>query len=273
MILSATVSQQKTAFAPILFSGDALGGIDQAARIGFPAVELHLRRPSDLDLPALRARLAERKMALSSVGTGLSYVDDRLTFTSEDASVRRSAVERVLEVIEAFSAAKPLIIIGTIKGKLSEARNRETAVGRMRDALQECCPRARAHGMTLTLEAICRYEQDFLHTVAEVAAFIDTLKLDNLKAHVDTFHMNIEEQSVESSLVRYRDYIGHVHLADSNRRYPGSGHIDFASVFRTLDAVGYQGHLAVECLPLPSPAEAAARSFSYVSGILGTLKE
>jgi sugar phosphate isomerase/epimerase len=78
--------------------------------------------------------------------------------------------------------------------------------------------------MALTLESICRYEQDFLNTVADATRFIDELKVDNLKAHLDTFHMNIEEESIENTIVRCKDYIGHVHLADSNRWHPGCGH-------------------------------------------------
>jgi sugar phosphate isomerase/epimerase len=127
--------------------------------------------------------------------------------------------------------------------------------------------------MVLTLESICRYEQDFLNTVAEAVRFIDELKVDNLKAHVDTFHMNIEEQSIESAIVRSGDRIGHVHLADSNRRHPGAGHLHFGSILRALDAARYRGYLAMECLPLPDPAAAAARGFSHIAGLLETLGE
>jgi sugar phosphate isomerase/epimerase len=231
-----------------------------------------VRRPADLDLAAIRARLAARGLALSSVGTGLSWVDDRLAFASDDAAVRRAAIDRVLEVIEAFSPERPLVIIGTIKGRVAEAKDRATAIDRIRSALRVCCRRARDHGMALTLEAVCRYEQDFLNTVGEVARFIDDVGADNLRAHVDTFHMNIEEESIEASIVRWRDSIGHVHIADSNRLHPGAGHIDFPSIIGALARCGYQGCLAMECLPLPDPVLAAERGFSHVSRVLASLQ-
>jgi sugar phosphate isomerase/epimerase len=41
--------------------------------------------------------------------------------------------------------------------------------------------------------------------------------MDNLKLLPDTFHMNIEEKSIEESLIEAKQYIGYIHFADSNR--------------------------------------------------------
>ena len=46
---------------------------------------------------------------------------------------------------------------------------------------------------------------------------------------LDTFHMNIEEASMPDALTAAGDRLWHVHIGDSNRRYPGSGHLDFAA--------------------------------------------
>ena len=108
---------------------------------------------------------------------------------------------------------------------------------------------------------------DCLNRVEEVAGLIDRIGAGNLKAHVDTFHMNIEEESTELVLLRYREYIGHVHFADNNRRYPGAGMIDFKSVLRALALAGYGGFIGLECLPWPNGETAARRALAYLNGL------
>ncbi len=51
---------------------------------------------------------------------------------------------------------------------------------------------------------------------------------------LDTFHMNIEEADICLSMEKYVKKLGYFHVADSNRLYPGAGHIDFSSIVLTL---------------------------------------
>ncbi len=62
--------------------------------------------------------------------------------------------------------------------------------------------------------------------------------------------------------------IEHVHLADSNRRFPGQGHIDFRAIIKALEAISYQGYLSGEFLPLPSFLEAASGLRGYINTLL-----
>jgi hypothetical protein len=52
-----------------------------------------------------------------------------------------------------------------------------------------------------------------------------------------------------------------VHLADSQRREPGSGHLDFGSVFEALADNAYSGALAMEFLPASDVAIRAGREW------------
>ena len=66
----------------------------------------------------------------------------------------------------------------------------------------------------------------------------------NLKLHIDTYHMNIEEDQIGRNIAAAGRHIGHVHIADSNRGYPGTGHYDFMETIAALKAIGYRGALA-----------------------------
>lgn len=72
--------------------------------------------------------------------------------------------------------------------------------------------------------------------------------------------MNIEEAGIEASIRACGEHIFHFHVADSNRWYPGAGHLDFESILTELNATGYQGWVSGEFLPKPDEATAARKS-------------
>jgi sugar phosphate isomerase/epimerase len=77
--------------------------------------------------------------------------------------------------------------------------------------------------------------------------------------------MNIEEPSIAGSMRRAADTIFHFHVADSNRWYPGAGHLDFAHILAVLrDDVGYEGWVSAEMLPRPDPETAAVRALAHL---------
>jgi sugar phosphate isomerase/epimerase len=73
--------------------------------------------------------------------------------------------------------------------------------------------------------------------------------------------MDIEEDSIQDALRAHGDHIVHVHLADNQRREPGSGHLDFAGVFGALAAADYSGALTMEFLPVSDAALIAGREW------------
>jgi sugar phosphate isomerase/epimerase len=72
--------------------------------------------------------------------------------------------------------------------------------------------------------------------------------------------MNIEEPCIEESIRQCGKRIVHFHVADSNRWYPGAGHIDFPSILRALVETGFDDYVSGEFLPFPDPEKAARRA-------------
>lgn len=79
----------------------------------------------------------------------------------------------------------------------------------------------------------------------------------SLKLLCDLFHMNIEETNIADSLRKCGEMVGHVHLADSNRKPAGLGHTDFKPIAAALKEINYQGFVSAEALPLPDSSKAA----------------
>jgi sugar phosphate isomerase/epimerase len=95
-----------------------------------------------------------------------------------------------------------------------------------------------------------------VNTLAQAAELATATGLDSVGVCADTFHMSIEEASVEGSVRASAGRIGHVQVSDTNRLEPGAGHLDWPALLATLGEVGYAGPLAFECR-LSGPPEVA----------------
>jgi len=90
--------------------------------------------------------------------------------------------------------------------------------------------------------------------------FLRGLKTRGVKVLADLFHMNIEEADLAAAVRAGRDWIGHVHFADSNRQAIGLGHTRVEPIIATLREIGYAGYLSAEVFPLPNAAAAAQQT-------------
>jgi sugar phosphate isomerase/epimerase len=113
----------------------------------------------------------------------------------------------------------------------------------------------------IALEALNRYETHLLRTLADAEGLRRLIDSPRVQLMADVFHMNIEEDSLPAALRAHAEHIVHVHLADSQRREPGSGHLDFDPVFEVLGDTGYSGAFAMEFLPASDAAIAAGREW------------
>ncbi|MCP4357075.1 MAG: sugar phosphate isomerase/epimerase, partial [Chloroflexi bacterium] len=72
------------------------------------------------------------------------------------------------------------------------------------------------------------------------------------KLHLDTYHLNMEEDNIAEAIRLAGNNIGHFHCAASNRKLPGQGHIDWTAVNQALTDVHYQGGIVIETFPNPN---------------------
>ena len=72
------------------------------------------------------------------------------------------------------------------------------------------------------VEVVNRFEHFMMNTPAEGNAFCERVGSRNCKLLLDTFHMNIEEDSLRGSILQSKGWLGHFHLGETNRRPPGA---------------------------------------------------
>lgn len=253
-----TATPAELGSAPILLRGEPAGAFRQAAELGCAGVEIHLRQAADVDARAIRRLMAEYGLEVPTLGTGMAATVDGLTFADGEAEVRRRAVERVTGHVELAAELGSAVTIGSVSGRLGVREESERARRRAAalEALAAVCERAEGLGVTVLLEPLNRYECDYLNTLTDVCRAAEEIGARNLKLLADTFHMNIEERDLAESFRAAAGLLKHVHLADSNRRAPGHGHLNVAGVLRVLKEIGYQGFLSFEVFPIPDAVTA-----------------
>ena len=248
---SIVVSTSSTKFSALAFKEDFENSVKKVAELGFDGAELAVRNPKDLKVDDVINILKENNLEVPAIGTGQAYGEEGLSFSDPDEVVRKTAVERIKDQILFASHFDAQVIIGLIRGIIVEKVNKTKAEKWTIDCLRKCTEFAKEYNIRLTLEPVNRYESNFINTLNEGVEFIKRVGASNLGLLADTFHMNIEEVSIYDSIVQAKDYITHVHFADSNRWAPGCGHLDFATIVQTLKKINYQGYVSAEILPLP----------------------
>lgn len=105
---------------------------------------------------------------------------------------------------------------------------------------------ARDLGIDYCLEALNRFEGYLLNTAEEADRFVEEVNLPNVKVMLDTFHMNIEEDSFAGAIHRAGSRLGHFHIGETNRRPPGQGRMPWTEIAAALKVIDYRGAIVME---------------------------
>ena len=267
MKLSIVLSTHAAQFEAATFKGDLDANLARIAALGYDGVELAIRDPRLVDGEALLTLVHQHGLEVPAIGTGQAWGEEGLSFTDPDPEVRAAAVQRIKDHLPFAARAGAVVIIGLIRGVVKPGVDHEQAMAWLVAALQECSAAAAAQGVRLALEPINRYETTLINTVAQGLDLIERVGADNFGLLLDTFHMNIEEPSIEESIRQAGKRLFHFHVADSNRWYPGAGHLDFARILGVLQELGYAGYISGEFLPLPDAETAAREAIRYLRAV------
>jgi len=271
--LSLVVSTHAAQFQAVALKGSLEANVAKVAAWGYDGVELAIRDAGQVDADELARIVTSHGLAVPAIGTGQAWTEEGLSFTSDDPLVRAAAVERVRRHVPLAARFRAVIIIGLLRGMTPKGSSRDQSTAYLIEALQACSSDAAREGIRLALEPLNRYETDLVHTVAQGLDLIERVGADNLGLLLDTFHMNIEEPSIEASILACSDRLFHFHAADSNRWHPGAGHLDFRSILGTLTATGYQGFVSGEFLPLPDADTSAQRAIAHLRRVEEGLRD
>jgi len=106
-------------------------------------------------------------------------------------------------------------------------------------------------GVFFNVEVVNRFEQFLLNTAAEAVTYVRRVGSPHCRVLLDTFHLNIEEDSIRDAIVATGAWLGHFHVGETNRRPPGRGRMPWDEIFGALRRIGYTGAITMEPFLMP----------------------
>lgn len=223
---------------------EARYAIEQSAAAGFDLIEIPALAPTAIDVAMTRRALEAAGLA-ATCSLGLGFDTD---VSSDDPAVVARG-ERVLG--DALALVRDLggrHLCGVLASALGRYTVPATEAGRAHavTAIRRLGEKAMQASVTISLEVVNRYESNLFNTAGEALDFIAEVGAPNVKVHLDTYHMNIEEAGLAAPVRACGDRLGYVHVGANNRGGLRQGMIDFPVLFRALREINYRGPIAFE---------------------------
>ncbi len=255
--------------APVPLQGDFTKTFAKAADLGFDSVELHIRNPAAYDADRLSRLCAEHGLRISAIGTGLEYSLNKHCLTSPDPAVRKEMASRLKAYIDLASRFDAVVFLGLLRGKAPVYAEVPAYLDLFARELVDVAAYADSRKVRLGLEPIVFYLTNLINTTEDGLDFIARPGLGSIDFLLDTHHMFIEDGDMIESFRRAAGKIAHIHISDSNRRYPGGGNVDYAAVGNVLKEIGYAGAVSLEIIPYPDGLQAAKNGISWMKNVWG----
>jgi D-psicose/D-tagatose/L-ribulose 3-epimerase len=227
--------------------------IAQTVKAGYGLLELSLHDIEHLDVSATREALQKSNL-LVACSRGLAIDAD---VSSEDPEVVARGATLLQKSLSVTSGIGGFIMSGALFSAFRKynaplsTKGRGNAVSVLKELAQEAAKTSTLIG----LEVCNRYETNVVNTARDALRLADDIGEDNVRIHLDSYHMNIEETDFVRPILEVGDRLGYVHVGENNRGYLGSGHIDFASFFQALSLANYRGPITFESFSTAVVAE------------------
>ncbi len=216
---------------------------------GFAAVEFLF--PYAYPVQDIGARLARHglTLALHNVPAGDWDAGERGMACDPDRVAQfQDSVTQALAYALPLGVRQLHCLAGRLPPGVAPAHAHATYITNLRYAVA----RLGEHGLRLLIEPINPFDMPgyFLTSSDQAAAVIAEVGADNLFLQYDIYHLQRMGEDLGEGIARHFPLIGHMQLADSPGRHePGTGVIDFASLFTLVDRLGYQGWIGCEYHP------------------------
>ena len=253
------------------WGSEPLQFVKRAKKCGFDILEANapkVARMSDAERDVLKGAIAEAGLSLTySIGMTAD-----MDLVSQDAATRQKGIAFLQQVARTMKYMGGTVLAGinysSWPRKLLPDEDKQILTDRAIEGVREAIKAAEDNGVIFCVEVVNRFEQFIMNTAAEGIAFAERVGSPNCKILLDTFHMNIEEDSLRGSIVEAGNWLGHFHLGETNRRPPGRGRIPWREIFGALREINYQGAVVME--PFLVPGGEVGRDISVYRDLLGS---
>ena len=225
-----------------------LNDVEAAKAAGFDYLELaatEIAGLADADFDATAARL--KSLGIPTPAANL-FLPATLKVTGPDINQELQAahVRKVFTRLEKLGVEVVVFGSGGAR-RVPDGFSKEDAFKQLVDFGRRAAAEARGHKITIAVEPLRRQETNIINSAAEGLELVNAVNDPNFQLMVDFYHLASEQENPDV-IVRARDHIRHLHMANPQGRvFPLRWEeYDYAPFFAKLREIGYDKRISVE---------------------------
>ncbi len=229
------------------FSEQDLWIIPKAKELGFETIDIAIAHPETF--PTEKVKKAASDAGIEVVTT--TTLNESTNLISHDPGIRKRGVE-TLKLLVDINYDLGSKILGGVNyagwGCLTGKPRTEDEWNFSVESMREAASYAKEKGdLTIACEPVNRFETHFLNIAEDAVRYCKDVGTGNMGVHLDCFHMIREEMSFKGAVaICGTEYLGYVHVCESNRGIPGTGLVPWKEFFTAVKSVGYTGPMVIE---------------------------
>lgn len=229
------------------FSKKDLWIIPKAKELGFETIDIAIAHPENFPTQLVKKKIESVGLEIVTTTT----LSKETNLISPDSQVRKNGIKN-LKLLVDINIKLGSKILGGVNyaawGYLTGKPRTEQEWNWSVNAMKEVANYAKEKGdLVIAVECVNRFETHFLNIAEDAVRYCKDVGIDNIKVHLDSFHMIREELSFREAVETCgKEYLGYVHVCESNRGIPGTGLVPWKEFFTALKDIGYAGPLVIE---------------------------
>ena len=229
------------------FSEKDLWIIPKAKELGFEVIDFAISNP--FTFPTEKVKESLKETGNDCVCT--TTLTEETNPISPDPAIRKNALDAMKKCVDICNELNAPILGGVnyaAWGYLTKKPRTQDEWNWGVENMKQVAAYAKETGnVTICVECVNRFETHFLNIAEDAVAFCKATGMDNVKVHLDCFHMIREEKSFSEAVKTCgKQYLGYVHVNENDRGIPGTGLVPFKEFFEAIKEIGYDGPLVIE---------------------------
>ncbi|NLJ38612.1 MAG: sugar phosphate isomerase/epimerase [Candidatus Atribacteria bacterium] len=229
------------------FSEKDLWVIPKAKELGFEVLDISISKPDLFPTQLVKEKIQETSLEVVTTTT----LNKETNLISSDPTIRKNGIQFMKKMVDINVELGSRIIGGVVyaawgylSGKPRTEQEWDWSISSMKEIARYAQDRSEVN---ICVEPVNRFETHFLNIADDAVRYCQEVGFDNVKVHLDSFHMIREETSFREAVKTCgKKYLGYVHVCENNRGIPGTGLVPWKEFFLALKEINYSGPLVIE---------------------------
>jgi D-psicose/D-tagatose/L-ribulose 3-epimerase len=229
------------------FSEKDLWVIPKAKELGFEVLDISISKPDSFPTQLVKEKIQETGLEVVTTTT----LGKETNLISDDPAIRKNGIQFMKKMVDInVELGSPIIggvvyaAWGYLSGKPRTQQEWDWSIASMKEIARYAQEKS---SIAVCVEPVNRFETHFLNIAEDAVRYCQEVGYENIKVHLDSFHMIREETSFREAVKTCgKKYLGYVHVCENNRGIPGTGLVPWKEFFLALKEINYTGPMVIE---------------------------